>query len=295
VSADRLLVVTGMSGAGKSSALRSLEDLGFYCVDNLPPQLIPTVLELCARTTPRMQSVALAVDARTRNFLQQFTEVWPGVAAGNLDARLLFLDAEDAILRQRFSETRRPHPLAGNGGIEGGIGAERELLQPLRELADDVLDTSSFNVRSLREYLLERFSHGPRQGLSIAVTSFGYRNGLVDNADLVFDVRFLPNPHYDPVLRPQTGLDRPVREFVESRPETQTFLEHIDGLLRFLLPQYAEEGKSYLTIAFGCTGGRHRSVALAEIVSERLESLGYPTGVTHADLGGEKASRAAGR
>lgn len=295
MSADRLLMVTGMSGAGKSSALRSLEDLGYYCVDNLPPQLIPTVLELCARTTPRMQSVALAVDARTRNFLQQFTEVWPEVVAGNRDARLLFLDAEDGVLRQRFSETRRPHPLAGDGGIAEGIRAERALLQPLRELADDVLDTSSFNVRSLREFLLDRFRQGPQRGLNIAVTSFGYRNGLIDNADLVFDVRFLPNPHYDPVLRPQTGLDTAVREFIESRPETQTFLEHIDGLLRFLLPQYAEEGKSYLTIAFGCTGGRHRSVALAEIVSERLESLGYPIGVTHVDLGGEKASRASGR
>lgn len=295
MSGDRLLIVTGMSGAGKSSALRSLEDLGYYCVDNLPPQLIPTVLELCSRSNPRMRMVALAVDARTRNFLQQFTENWEQISTAGFDASLLFLDAEDSVLRQRFSETRRPHPLAGGGTIADGIRAERELLQPLRDLAGEVLDTSSFNVRSLREYLLERFRQGPRQGLSVVVTSFGYRNGLIDNADLVFDVRFLPNPHYDPVLRPQSGLDTPVREFIESRPETQTFLEHIDRLLRFLLPQYAEEGKSYLTIAFGCTGGRHRSVALAEIVAERLQALGYPTGVTHADLGGETASRVAGR
>ena len=292
---DRLLVISGMSGSGKSSALRCLEDLGYYCVDNLPPQLIPTVLELCTRATPRMQSVALVVDARTRNFLEQFTQIWSEIGASGLDASLVFLDAEDGVLRQRFSETRRPHPLAPEGSVGEGIAAERELLRPLRELADDLVDTGSFNVRSLREFLLERFRQGPRRALNVAVTSFGYRNGLIDNADLVFDVRFLPNPHYDPVLRPQTGLDTAVREFVESRSETRTFLDHLDGLLEFLLPQYAEEGKSYLTIAFGCTGGRHRSVALAEIVAARLEALGYPVGITHVDLNGDNASRAASR
>jgi len=295
VIGDKLLVISGMSGAGKSSALRCLEDLGYYCVDNLPPQLIPTFLELCTRATPRTQSVALAVDARAGNFLEQFNQVWAEISASGLDASLVFLDADDGVLRQRFSETRRPHPLAPEGSVGEGIAAERELLQPLRELADDLVDTGSFNVRSLREFLLERFRRGPGRGLNIAVTSFGYRNGLIDNADLVFDMRFLPNPHYDPVLRPQSGLDAPVREFVESRVETRKFLEHLDGLLGFLLPQYAAEGRSYLTIAFGCTGGKHRSVALAEIVAQRFEALGYPVGITHADLNRERTSRAASR
>lgn len=285
----RLVVISGMSGAGKSSALKCFEDLGYYCVDNLPPTLIPTVLDLCRRATPRVRRVALAIDARTRDFLEQFVPVWSEIRQLEPTARLLYFDAEDPVLVQRFSETRRPHPLAPRGTVEQGIQAERELLGPVQTLADHVVDTSTFNVRELRDFLLDRFRRGPRK-LNISVTSFGFSRGIPDNADLVLDVRFLPNPHYDADLRPQTGLDTPVRSFVESRPETQEFLARVDALLQFLLPRYVQEGKSYLTVAFGCTGGRHRSVAIAEMVGDSLRRQGYPLSVVHAHLPAE-ASR----
>lgn len=279
----RLVVISGMSGAGKSSALKCFEDLGYYCVDNLPPTLIPTVLDLCGRSTPRVRHVALAIDARTRDFLEQFVPVWSEVRQRDPAARLLFFDAEDGILVQRFSETRRPHPLAPRGTVEQGIQAEREILGPVRTLADHVVETSTFNVRELRDFLLDRFRRGPRK-LNIAVTSFGFSQGVPDNADLVLDVRFLPNPHYDADLRPLCGLDKPVRTFVESRTDTQQFLAHVESLLQFLLPRYAQEGKSYLTIAIGCTGGRHRSVAIAEMIAESLRRQGYPLSVVHSHL-----------
>ncbi len=280
----RLVVLSGMSGSGKSSALQCFEDLGYYCIDNLPPPLIPTLVTLCQRATPRMRHVALVVDARTRDFLEQFIPVWSEVAERLPRAKLLFFDADDSTLVKRFSETRRPHPLAPRGSVHEGIAAERDLLADLRARADDVIDTTTFNVRTLREFLLARFRPGSQPGLNVAIASFGFRNGLPDNADLVLDVRFLPNPHYEPELRPKTGLDKAVREFVELRAETREFLDLVERLLSFLLPQYAEEGKTYLTLAFGCTGGRHRSVVIAEQVASRLRALRYPTTVTHADL-----------
>lgn len=295
MSDARLVVLSGMSGSGKSSALRCFEDLGYYCVDNLPPPLIPTFVELCQRATPRRMQVALVVDARTRDFLEQFAPVWGEARVRHPHAKLLFFDAEDSVLLQRFSETRRPHPLAPTGAVREGIQAERRLLAELRGGADDVIDTSTFNVRTLRDFLLARFRPGPEPGLNVSVASFGFRNGLLENADLVFDVRFLPNPHYDPELRPQSGLDNAVREFVESRPETREFLDLLERLLRFLLPQYAEEGKTYLTLAFGCTGGRHRSVVIAEEVATRLRALRFPTSVTHADLDGPASVRSGAR
>lgn len=289
----RLVVISGMSGAGKSSALRCFEDLDFYCVDNLPPMLIPTVIDLCLRASPPVHELALAVDVRAREFLDQLDPVWQQVRRSAASARMLFLDADDAILVQRFSETRRPHPLAPRGSLEQGIGAERQLLEPVRALADDVVDTSTFNVRQLRDFLLERFGRGPRE-LNIAVVSFGFGRGIPDNADLVFDVRFLPNPHYIPELRALTGLDKPVRAFVESRPETSEFVDRISSLMDFLIPHYLQEGKSYLTIAFGCTGGRHRSVAVAEMVAERLRNEGFPGTVVHTHLEGDSSRPAAG-
>jgi len=252
-----------MSGAGKSSALRAFEDIGYYCVDNLPPPLMNTVVDLCQRAGSGLERTALAVDARTGSFLDDFAAAWQSLRERESTARLLFFDADDPTLVQRFSETRRPHPVASEGGVTDSIRAERELLAPIRALADDVIDTTEYNVRTLREFLLGHFGQ---------------------NADLVFDVRFLPNPYYDAELRSQSGLDTAVREFVESQPATKQFLDHVEGMLAFLLPEYAAEGKTYLTVAFGCTGGRHRSVAMACMVNEMLSRKGYSATVTHTDL-----------
>lgn len=290
----RVVVISGTSGAGKSSALKCLEDLDFYCVDNLPPRLIPTMIDLCRRAAPAVPRVALAIDARTGGFLKEFEPVWRAIREREPSARLLFFDADEEVLVQRFSETRRPHPVAPSGGVAEGIAAEREILAPLRLLADENIDTSTFNVHELREFLLDRFG-AEADGLRITVGSFGFSRGVPDNADLVLDVRFLPNPHYDPELRPLTGLDNPVRAFVESRPETHEFLSLVDPLLDFLVPRYAQEGKSYLTIALGCTGGRHRSVALAEIVGERLRERGHEVKSKHFHLQQKRPDAAAGK
>jgi len=293
VSDRRILIVSGMSGAGKTSALRAFEDIGYYCVDNLPPPLMEACVDLCHRATPSLPRLALAIDARTGEFLEQFSPAWGGMKERSPRSLLLFFDAPDGVLVQRFSETRRPHPLAPKGSVSEGIQHERQVLLPLRNLADAVIDTGEFNVHSLREFLLKRFAEDEATALNVAVSSFAYRNGVLPNADLVFDVRFLPNPHYDSELRALTGLDDPVRAFVESSPSTVEFLEHMERLLSFLLPRYGEEGKTYLTLAFGCTGGRHRSVAVAGMVAEHLRERGYPTTLTHADLGDVAARRAA--
>ncbi len=293
MSGRRILIVSGMSGAGKTSALRAFEDIGYYCVDNLPPPLMETCIDLCHRSTPSLPRLALAVDARTGEFLEQFGPAWSDVKERSPRSLLLFFDAPDSVLVQRFSETRRPHPLAPRGSVAEGILQERQVLLPLRSLADAVIDTGEFSVRSLREFLLKRFAEEEAPSLNVAVTSFAYRNGVLPNADLVFDVRFLPNPHYDPELRALTGLDDPVRHFVESSSGTAEFLQHLERLLSFLLPRYGEEGKTYLTLAFGCTGGRHRSVAIASLVAAHLGERGYPTTLTHADLSDATARSAA--
>ncbi len=285
MSGRRVLIVTGMSGAGKTSALRAFEDIGYYCVDNLPPPLMESCVDLCHRAASSLPRLALAIDARTGVFLEQFGPAWAALKERSPRSVLLFFDAPDSVLVQRFSETRRPHPLAPTGSVGAGIEDERRVLLPLRGLADAVIDTGEFNVRSLREFLLKRFAADDAPSLNIAVTSFAYRNGVLPNADLVFDVRFLPNPHYDAELRPLTGLDDPVRSFVEGSTSTAEFLQHLERLLSFLLPRYGEEGKTYLTLAFGCTGGRHRSVAIAGMVAEQLRDRGYPTTLSHADLG----------
>jgi len=280
------VVISGMSGAGKSSALRAFEDVGYYCVDNLPPQLMHTFIDLSLRKGAQVERVALAVDARTATFLDDFEASWERLRLGDTPCRMLFFDASDKTLLQRFSETRRPHPVESDGGVSESIAAERELLAPIRELADEVIDTSEFNVRTLRDFLLRRFDTRSEAVPTITLASFGFRHGVPQNADLIFDVRFLPNPHYDPELRPQTGLDTPVRQFVESQAATQEFVGHLDNLLTFLLPQYVAEGKTYLTVAFGCTGGRHRSVAMTRMVNEMLTDKGYSTTVIHIDLEG---------
>ena len=283
-----LLVVSGLSGAGKSAALSCLEDLGYYCVDNLPPPLMETLVDLFDRAVPSLQSAALGVDVRSRAFLDQFAELFSSLKQRRGAVQLIFLDAADAVLQQRFSETRRPHPLVGHSvsGVADGIRQERKRLAPIRLLADRVIDTSHFTERDLRDFLTAQLGGDSREGLNISVMSFGYRRGLPANSDLVFDVRFLPNPHYVPELKELTGMDNAVAEFVESHRETGEFLSLLQELLGFLIPQYGEEGKTYLTLAFGCTGGQHRSVAISRRVAMILEELGYRVSLIHRDIPG---------
>jgi UPF0042 nucleotide-binding protein len=283
-----LVLVSGLSGSGKSAALRCLGDLGYYCVDNLPPPLMETLVDLLDRAVPSLQSAALSVDVRGRAFLDQFAELFTSLRERRGGVQLLFLDAEDAVLQQRFSETRRPHPLIGDDvrGVADGIRRERERLASIRLLADRVIDTSNFTERDLRDFLTAQLGGDTREGLNISVMSFGYRRGLPANADLVFDVRFLPNPHYVPELKDLTGMDNAVVEFVESHRETGDFLRLMQELLGFLIPQYGVEGKTYLTLAFGCTGGQHRSVAIARRVAMMLGGLGYRVSLIHRDAPG---------
>ena len=279
-----VVVVTGHSGAGKSAALNSLEDLGFYCVDNLPPALIPTFVDLCEHARMHVNRAALVVDVRSHGLLEEFGGVVAELRERPTDVELLFLDAEDTVLQQRFSETRRPHPLAVNGDVQAAIRAEREQLRSIRELADRIIDTTDLSPHELREFIFQLYADDERDAPTINVTSFGFRSGLPKNADLVFDVRFLPNPNYISELKELTGMDKPVAEFVESHAETREFLNHMDGLLRFLLPRLCGQGRAYVTLAFGCTGGRHRSVAIASHVAQSLEAMGHQVSVSHRDI-----------
>jgi UPF0042 nucleotide-binding protein len=269
------VVVTGLSGAGKSHALRALEDLGYFCVDNLPIALIPTFADLTLSGRNDLQRAAVVVDIREGRELARFPATYRRLKrrlAGKV--RLVFLEAEDASLVRRFSETRRPHPLAGARSVSSGIAEERRRLEPIRRLADQILDTSTLTVHELRRRIHES-TGGPaaRPDLVVTVMSFGFRHGVPDDADLVFDVRFLPNPHFVPALRRSSGRNEKVARYVLRRPATRTFLALTGQLLKFLLPQYVAEGKTYLTIAVGCTGGRHRSVAIAEALGRRLGRL----------------------
>lgn len=277
-----LVVLTGLSGAGKQSALRTFEDLGYYAVDNLPLELVPQFAELI-HGSPHITQAALVVDAREET-IERFPHILKDVSA-RLDVRVVFLDASDEVLIRRYSETRRPHPSRTDERITASIAAERTRMAVIRNLADVVLDTSRFNVHELRAHLVSQFSRkeGPRS-LSLSTMSFGFRNGVPPEADLVFDVRFLPNPHFVPEFRSLTGQNFQVAEYVISFPQTREFLQRISDLLLFLLPQFEKEGKSYLTVAFGCTGGQHRSVAIAEYMGQFLSSAGYTARVLHRDM-----------
>ncbi len=279
-----VVVVTGHSGAGKSSALNSLEDLGFYCIDNLPPALIPTFVDLCEHARTRVNRAALVVDVRSHGLLEEFGRIVAELRERPTDVELLFLDAEDTALQQRFSETRRPHPLAVNGDVQAAIQAEREQLRSIRELTDRIIDTTDLSPHDLREFIFQLYADDRRNAPTINVMSFGFRSGLPKNADLVLDVRFLPNPNYISDLKELTGMDKPVAEFVESHAETREFLNHMEGLLRFLLPHLCGQGRAYVTLAFGCTGGRHRSVAIASRVAQSLEAMGHQVCVSHRDI-----------
>ncbi|HLE76997.1 MAG TPA: RNase adapter RapZ [bacterium] len=281
----QFLIITGLSGAGKSNAMKVFEDLGFFCVDNLPPALVPKFAELCLQSDGAVRRAALAIDVRGGEFFADLFSALDHLEAMGFDYQILFLDAADDVLVRRFEETRRKHPLAQAGGVLQGIQAERRQLQTVKEAADKIIDTSMSSVRELRDEIVSTFVHGePEKGLAVSVISFGYKFGIPLDADLVFDVRFLPNPHYNEALRPLAGNSTPVRRFVLGQDATKEFMTRLTALMDYLLPQYVSEGKSHLTVALGCTGGRHRSVVLGDELAAHLQSRGYRVRVRHRDM-----------
>ena len=278
-----IVVVTGMSGSGKGTVLKAFEDLGFFCVDNLPVDLIPKFAEL-SRTSDEISRAALVVDIREGEALRRFPAMFRGLREST-PAILIFLQASDEVLLRRFSETRRPHPLGSTLPLRQVIETERKLLAPIGKVADLVIDTGRFNVHELKHFVSERFqSPTNERSMLISCTSFGYRHGLPTDSDLVFDVRFLPNPNYIPKFHRLSGKDPAVARFILSFAQTKEFLRRITELLTYLMPHYIREGKSYLTISFGCTGGRHRSVMMAETISKALAKRGFLTKVSHRDI-----------
>jgi len=277
------VVLTGVSGAGKSVAIKCLEDMGFFCVDNLPTTLIPTFADLVARS--QHTRVALGVDVRAGEYLTHLIDAIAALRARDHRVEVLFLEAGDEALVRRYRETRRRHPLAGEGQVLDGIRAERRALADLREIADRIIDTSALNVHQFKDQLVTLYgAPGTRTGLATALISFGFKHGIPIDADLVFDVRFLPNPHFVPELRPLDGRDVRVSEFIVKHEESRELLRRLQHLLDFLLPAYQREGKTYLTIAVGCTGGRHRSVWLVEELRRLLDERGFPPSVVHRDI-----------
>jgi len=279
----QLVILTGLSGSGKSTVLKAFEDMGYYCVDNLPVELIPIFAELHAAGEGDFVRAALLVDAREGLQLEKL----PGLLRHLRNEHpiiLVYIEAQEDALLRRYSETRRPHPLGRDYSVRESLQHERALMAPIRKLADVVVDTSQFNVHELRHFVNQRFKSESKRPLLISLVSFGYKFGVPTDADLMFDVRFLPNPHFVPKLRQYTGKDKKVRRYIQSFPQTGEFLRRMRGLLTYLIPHYIEEGKSYLTIAFGCTGGKHRSVMMAEWLKKALEKKGYATRVVHRDI-----------
>lgn len=281
----QLIIITGLSGSGKGSALKAFEDLGYYCIDNLPIDLIPLFAELCATSGEEYHRTAMVVDVREGEALRRFPRIFRQLKDSGADLRLLFLEASTPALIRRFSETRRPHPLTAKQAVTQSIAIERKKLQPIRALADAVVDTTPLTVHELRRTIMERFTEKKRdQSLQINVISFGFRFGVPPSSDLVFDVRFLPNPNFVASYKSRTGNDARVRRYVLSFKQTRELLSRLSGLFEFLLPHYVAEGKSYLTIGIGCTGGRHRSVVIANQLSKLFKSLHYRIAVEHRDV-----------
>jgi UPF0042 nucleotide-binding protein len=281
-------VLTGLSGAGKSQAIRALEDLGYFCVDNLPVALLPFMADFARQHGTEHDRIAVVMDVREPRFTADFPAVYRSLRKTNDPVpTLIFLEASDAELVRRFSETRRPHPLAPDRPVTEGLAEERATLRPIKAMADKVVDTSAMNVHELRKVFLLLVS-GRRQASTLVLTflSFGFQYGVPAEADLVFDVRFLKNPHWVPALRPHTGRDRAVASYMRRQPLTARFQRRLEGFLRFVLPHYVDEGKAYLTVAIGCTGGRHRSVFVAEALKRALADVkGVTTRVRHRDIG----------
>lgn len=277
-----LVIITGMSGSGKASVLKAFEDLGYYCVDNLPIGLIPRFAELVGQSA-EIERTALVVDVREGRQLEALPAIVKSVKR-IIHTRMVFLEAADSVLLRRYSETRRPHPLGAHTPVKTSLTAERRRLRQIRSMADLVIDTSKFNVHELRAHIIELFQKKEKgSNILVSFVSFGFRHGVPDDADLVFDVRFLPNPHFVPEFRPLTGRHPKVARYIRSFPQTTEFIQRISDLLVYLLPHYIHEGKSYLTIAFGCTGGQHRSVMIAEDIAKRLKKSGYRAKVGHRD------------
>jgi len=283
------VVVTGLSGAGRSTAAKCLEDLGFFVVDNLPPELIATMIELGSRSQGAVTRLAVVMDVRSRAFSTDLAGVVAELARRDLRPRILFLEADDAVLIRRFEANRRAHPLQGDGRLSDGIAAERSVLAPLRDIADQVIDTTTLSVHELRRAVEEQFLADGEQlpPLRATVVSFGFKYGLPIDADLVVDVRFLPNPHWIPELRELTGQDPAVADYVLSQEETSPFLDKYLQVLQIISAGYRREGKQYLTLAVGCTGGKHRSVAISQELARRLTELGIRATAVHRDLGRE--------
>ncbi|HEY2388111.1 MAG TPA: RNase adapter RapZ [Candidatus Binatia bacterium] len=284
-TALQVVIVTGLSGSGKSTAIRVLEDLGFYCIDNLPVVLTPKFIELCQNSEEEISRVALGIDLRERAFLADYPAVLADIRRAGHNIEILYVDAADDVLVRRFSETRRPHPLAEGTNVAAGIQREREKLAGLKEMADRIIDTSAYTVHQLRDELRNLLGvvTGGEEAMRVFLVSFGYKYGLPSDTDMILDVRFLPNPFFVDELRALDGTVPAVAEYVLQRPETERFLERLMGLLDFTLPLYEREGKRYLTIGVGCTGGRHRSVAIVGELGRRLGGQGYPVQVQHRD------------
>ncbi len=284
MATKRIVVVSGMAGAGKTTAARALEDIGFFVIDNLPPQLIETLLSLADTAGGELRRIALVIDAREASFLKDFGPSWDRLKAADHDVSLVFLDCTDEVLVTRFKETRRRHPQGEGEGVLAGIARERALLKELSDRADEVIPTQNMSVHDLKRHISDRFGSAEGPGHQVlTLMSFGFKHGLPPELDLCFDVRFLPNPYFIEELRPLTGNDEPVSRFVLEQADAAPFLERVDDLVSFLLPRFAHEGKAYVTVAIGCTGGRHRSVALVRALGERLKARGVECRVVHRD------------
>jgi len=281
----RIIIVTGLSGSGKSTVLKAFEDIGFFCVDNMPVVLLPKFLELPVESRGEILKIALVMDLREKGFLESYQEVFPELREKGYHLEILFLDASDEILVRRFSQTRRQHPLAGSDFVLKGIRKERKKLSGIKEIANQIVDTSFFSVHDLRKAIIQHYTStitSPQ--MTINLLSFGYKYGLPYDADIVIDVRFLPNPYFVPGLKDLNGEEPEVIDYVMKWNETEEFIKKFQDLLRYLIPLYEKEGKSYLTIAIGCTGGRHRSVAIAEELRKLFDSKNYPITLTHRDI-----------
>ncbi|MCU1309162.1 MAG: putative P-loop ATPase protein [Candidatus Angelobacter sp.] len=280
-SRNELVVITGMSGSGKASVLKAFEDLGYYCVDNLPIELIPQFAELAQNS--EYERTALVVDIREGGQFRKLPNILKSLKK-RLQTKIIFLEASEDALIRRFSETRRPHPLGKSQTVSQAIATERDQLNEIRNASDFIIDTSKFNVHDLRSHALDKFRRNAGENaIAVSCLSFGYKHGVPQDCDLLFDVRFLPNPHFIPELRPFTGRDAKVAKYVLSFPQSREFIDRVSKMLIYLLPHYVKEGKSYLTIGFGCTGGQHRSVLIAEEVRKRLAAAKYNVSVTHRD------------
>lgn len=280
---DRFLIITGLSGSGKTSVSRFLEDFGYYCLDNLPTKLIPSFVDLWKRREVEIEKVALTVDIREAGFVTEFPKVLSRIRQ-DIHPRVIFLDASDESLIKRFSESRRPHPIKDSGSIRESVVLERKQLSEIKNLSDEVINTTDTHINDLKKILSRRFSRQSTAKMQVMVVSFGYKYGLPMDSDLVFDTRFLPNPFYVDELRQKTGKNAKVRAYVMEAPETKRFVKEMFRFVDYMMPNFVEEGKSYVTVAVGCTGGKHRSVALAETLGEHLKDTNYKIQVNHRDL-----------